>query len=83
MKHFVECMLVASESSTMLNRTIYIYANLLSFFLAELFLGQIECKKCYLLSARELSIIWGNGDTLQYWNWISLPEESRSVSILF
>ena len=42
MKHFVECMLVASESSTMLNRTIYIYANLLSFFLAELFLGQIE-----------------------------------------
>ena len=41
MKHFVECMLVASESSTMLNRTIYI-ANLLSFFLAELFLGKIE-----------------------------------------
>ncbi|XP_030933948.1 F-box protein PP2-B1-like isoform X2 [Quercus lobata] len=41
------------------------------------FLDKLSGKKCYLLSARELSILWGNGDTPQYWNWISLPEESR------
>ncbi|KAM3682957.1 hypothetical protein ACJW31_12G109900 [Castanea mollissima] len=41
------------------------------------FLEKLSGKKCYLLSARELSITWGNGDTPQYWNWISLPEESR------
>ncbi|KAK6118572.1 hypothetical protein DH2020_047685 [Rehmannia glutinosa] len=29
-------------------------------------------KKCYMLAARELSIVWG--DTPQYWQWISLPE---------
>ncbi|XP_061342622.1 putative F-box protein PP2-B12 [Gastrolobium bilobum] len=28
-------------------------------------------KKCYMLSARDLSIIWG--DTPEYWNWITLP----------
>ncbi|KAL6971101.1 hypothetical protein U1Q18_030783 [Sarracenia purpurea var. burkii] len=28
-------------------------------------------KKCYMLPARELSIIWGN--TPQYWTWVSLP----------
>nr|XP_023897416.1 F-box protein PP2-B10-like [Quercus suber] len=43
----------------------------------SIFLDKLSGKKCYLLSARELSIIWGNGDTPQYWNWISLPEESR------
>ncbi|XP_074585642.1 putative F-box protein PP2-B12 [Curcuma longa] len=28
--------------------------------------------KCYMISARELSIVWG--DTPQYWRWISLPD---------
>ncbi|CAA7398907.1 unnamed protein product [Spirodela intermedia] len=28
-------------------------------------------KKCFLLSARELTIIWG--DTPHYWDWISVP----------
>ncbi|XP_077229232.1 putative F-box protein PP2-B12 [Tasmannia lanceolata] len=32
-------------------------------------------KKCYMLSSRELCIIWG--DTPRYWQWISLPPESR------
>ncbi|KAM1039123.1 hypothetical protein ACFX13_034444 [Malus domestica] len=29
-------------------------------------------KKCYMISARELMITWG--DTPQYWEWICLPE---------
>ncbi|XP_059628702.1 putative F-box protein PP2-B12 [Cornus florida] len=29
-------------------------------------------KKCFMLAARYLSIIWG--DTPEYWTWISLPE---------
>ncbi|XP_048325030.2 F-box protein PP2-B10 [Ziziphus jujuba] len=29
-------------------------------------------KKCYMISARDLSIIWG--DTPDYWRWIPLPE---------
>ncbi|GJW72455.1 F-box protein PP2-B10-like protein [Tanacetum coccineum] len=29
-------------------------------------------KKCYMLAARDLSIVWG--DTPRYWRWISLPE---------
>ncbi|CAK9154655.1 unnamed protein product [Ilex paraguariensis] len=29
-------------------------------------------KKCYMLQARELSIVWG--DTPDYWEWTSLPE---------
>ncbi|KAG8363800.1 hypothetical protein BUALT_Bualt19G0060000 [Buddleja alternifolia] len=29
-------------------------------------------KKCYVLAARDLIIVWG--DTPQYWQWISLPE---------
>ncbi|KAK2653301.1 hypothetical protein Ddye_013157 [Dipteronia dyeriana] len=29
-------------------------------------------KKCYMISARELEIVWG--DTPQYWDWHSLPE---------
>ncbi|XP_040997797.1 LOW QUALITY PROTEIN: F-box protein PP2-B10-like [Juglans microcarpa x Juglans regia] len=28
-------------------------------------------KKCLMLAARELSIIWGSGDTPHYWEWIS------------
>uniref|UniRef100_K7N4Z4 F-box domain-containing protein n=1 Tax=Glycine max TaxID=3847 RepID=K7N4Z4_SOYBN len=31
--------------------------------------------KCYMLSARDLSIIWG--DTTHYWEWTTLPESSR------
>ncbi|KAM3359689.1 F-box protein PP2-B10 [Capsicum galapagoense] len=33
-------------------------------------------KKCYMLSARSLHIIWG--DTPRYWRWISLPESRFS-----
>ncbi|KAL2325269.1 hypothetical protein Fmac_024327 [Flemingia macrophylla] len=29
-------------------------------------------KKCYMLAARALSIVWG--DTEQYWTWISCPD---------
>ncbi|KAL1313224.1 hypothetical protein HN51_039806 [Arachis hypogaea] len=29
-------------------------------------------KKCYMLSARSLSIVWG--DSPRYWRWISLPD---------
>ncbi|KAJ1409312.1 Phloem protein 2-like [Sesbania bispinosa] len=29
-------------------------------------------KKCYMLAARALTIVWG--DTERYWNWITLPE---------
>ncbi|KAI5347592.1 hypothetical protein L3X38_000479 [Prunus dulcis] len=29
-------------------------------------------KKCYMVGARELTVIWG--DTPPYWQWISLPE---------
>ncbi|KAK9291348.1 hypothetical protein L1049_019294 [Liquidambar formosana] len=29
-------------------------------------------KKCYMIAARSLTIIWG--DTPDYWGWISLPE---------
>ncbi|XP_042401975.1 putative F-box protein PP2-B12 [Zingiber officinale] len=32
--------------------------------------------KCYMISARELSIVWG--DTPQYWQWISLPDSRFS-----
>nr|POE54729.1 f-box protein [Quercus suber] len=39
------------------------------------FLDKSSGKKCYLLPARELCIIWSGSP--QYWRWISLPEESR------
>lgn len=29
-------------------------------------------KKCYMLAARSLFIVWG--DTTVYWNWIPMPE---------
>ncbi|KAL5836868.1 hypothetical protein ACOSQ3_014037 [Xanthoceras sorbifolium] len=32
-------------------------------------------KKCYMISARELKIVWS--DTPAYWGWISLPEASE------
>ncbi|KAM3682950.1 hypothetical protein ACB098_12G110000 [Castanea mollissima] len=38
------------------------------------FLDKLSGKKCYLLSARDLCIVWG--DTPQYWRWVS-PSESR------
>ncbi|KAI5398159.1 F-box protein PP2-B1 isoform X2 [Lathyrus oleraceus] len=34
-------------------------------------------KKIYMLSARDLSITWG--DTPTYWNWIILPESSTDT----
>jgi len=33
-------------------------------------------KKCYMLAARSLAIVWGDDE--RYWNWISLPD-SRSA----
>ncbi|KAG8363803.1 hypothetical protein BUALT_Bualt19G0060300 [Buddleja alternifolia] len=33
-------------------------------------------KKCYVVAARELFIVWG--DTPQYWQWISVPESRFS-----
>ncbi|KAM3730762.1 hypothetical protein ACB098_12G110600 [Castanea mollissima] len=42
------------------------------------FLDKSSGKKCYLLSARELSIVWGNTPT--YWRWISLPEAEAEAS---
>uniref|UniRef100_A0A7N2MJU2 F-box domain-containing protein n=1 Tax=Quercus lobata TaxID=97700 RepID=A0A7N2MJU2_QUELO len=44
------------------------------------FLDKSSGKKCYLLTARDLCIIWGG--TPQYWRWISLPE-SKSIPTLF
>ncbi|XP_075650337.1 putative F-box protein PP2-B12 [Castanea sativa] len=46
---------------------ILIDANSMSFFLDKL-----SGKKCYLLSARDLCIIWG--DTPPFWSWVSKPE---------
>ncbi|VVA26186.1 PREDICTED: F-box [Prunus dulcis] len=34
-------------------------------------------KKCYMVGARELTVIWG--DTPPYWQWISLPESRRRL----
>lgn len=34
-------------------------------------------KKCYMVSARDLVIVWA--ETPNYWKWISVPE-SRSVN---
>lgn len=33
-------------------------------------------RKCYMLAARNLTIVWG--DTPRYWRWISLPESRFS-----
>ncbi|KAJ0966516.1 hypothetical protein J5N97_023433 [Dioscorea zingiberensis] len=40
------------------------------------FLEKSTGRKCYMLSARQLTIIWG--DTPQYWAWISVPESRFS-----
>ncbi|KAL7177423.1 hypothetical protein ACSBR2_030730 [Camellia fascicularis] len=37
-------------------------------------------KKCFMLPARQLWIIWG--DTPHYWTWISLPESRLNTQIL-
>lgn len=39
---------------------------------AECSIGKRTGKKCYMLSARNLAIIWG--DTVRHWEWTSLPE---------
>ncbi|KAM3730755.1 hypothetical protein ACB098_12G110200 [Castanea mollissima] len=49
------------------NNPILIDDNKKSFFLDKL-----SGKKCYLLAARDLSIVWGS--TPEYWSWVSLPE---------
>ncbi|XP_059628699.1 putative F-box protein PP2-B12 [Cornus florida] len=36
-------------------------------------------KKCFMLAARYLTIIWG--DTPEYWRWISLRNESRFTEV--
>ncbi|MED6149079.1 hypothetical protein PIB30_059078 [Stylosanthes scabra] len=35
-------------------------------------LDKASGKKCYMIAARDLTIIWGS--TPQYWEWITLPE---------
>lgn len=39
-------------------------------------LDKAHGKKCYMLSARSLFIVWG--DTPRYWRWISLPDSRFS-----
>ncbi|XP_058770651.1 putative F-box protein PP2-B12 [Vicia villosa] len=39
-------------------------------------LDKVDGKKCYMLSARSLFIVWG--DTPRYWKWISLPDSRFS-----
>ncbi|WOK95394.1 F-box protein PP2-B12 [Canna indica] len=38
----------------------------------SLWLDRSSGAKCFMVSARELSIVWG--DTPQYWRWVSLPD---------
>ncbi|KAI0510241.1 hypothetical protein KFK09_010842 [Dendrobium nobile] len=33
--------------------------------------------KCFILPARELRIVWAQGDTPQYWRWIHHPESRQ------
>ncbi|XP_047078376.1 putative F-box protein PP2-B12 [Lolium rigidum] len=44
--------------------------------LVSMWLDRETGAKCYMLSARDLSIIWG--DTPQYWSWIPLPDSRFS-----
>ncbi|KAF5469348.1 hypothetical protein F2P56_013429 [Juglans regia] len=37
-------------------------------------IDKLSGKKCLMLAARELSIIWGSGETPHYWEWISSTE---------
>jgi len=41
--------------------------------LTSMWLDRETGAKCYMLSARALCIIWGRGDTPQYWRWIPSP----------
>ncbi|KAL9659677.1 hypothetical protein QQ045_024485 [Rhodiola kirilowii] len=40
--------------------------------LKSFFLDKWSGKKCYMISARDLDIVWG--DTPSYWKWMPLPE---------
>ncbi|KAM0878886.1 hypothetical protein ACQ4PT_034592 [Festuca glaucescens] len=44
--------------------------------LVSMWLDRDTGAKCYMLSARELSIVWG--DTPQYWSWIPLADSRFS-----
>ncbi|KAK1620825.1 hypothetical protein QYE76_026342 [Lolium multiflorum] len=44
--------------------------------LVSMWLDRETGAKCYMLSARDLTIIWG--DTPQYWSWIPLPDSRFS-----
>ncbi|KAL8540814.1 hypothetical protein ACS0TY_002145 [Phlomoides rotata] len=39
-------------------------------------LEKLTGKKCYMLAAKDLTIVWG--DTPQYWKWVKLPESRFS-----
>ncbi|XP_047080292.1 putative F-box protein PP2-B12 [Lolium rigidum] len=43
--------------------------------LASMWLDRETGAKCYMLSARSLTFVWG--DTPQYWTWIPLADSSR------
>ena len=59
---------------------IFLNLTLFFFFLRQSFsLDKPSGKKCFMIGARGLSIIWGQ--TPQYWQWIT-PPESRYVIFL-
>ena len=51
---------------------LFFFSNLKQSFALEKHGG----KKCYMIGARGLSIIWGDA---HYWTWKPLPDESRFV----
>uniref|UniRef100_A0ACD5ZI68 Uncharacterized protein n=1 Tax=Avena sativa TaxID=4498 RepID=A0ACD5ZI68_AVESA len=51
---------------------------LLSDKLVSMWLDRETGAKCYMLSARDLFIVWGRGDTPQYWTWIPLADSRFS-----
>ena len=51
---------------------VFFFSNLKQSFALEKHGG----KKCYMIGARGLSIIWGDA---HYWTWKPLPDESRFV----
>ncbi|GFY82593.1 phloem protein 2-B10 [Actinidia rufa] len=52
----------------------YMHTYILSFAL-----DKKSGKKCYMIGARALSIIWGSSP--QYWKWMSLPHQSRFLEV--
>lgn len=52
----------------------------LNFLMQSFQLEKQSGNKCYMISARDLHVIWGG--TSQYWEWIKLPE-SRLAFIHF